>query len=175
MKRFLCLILALLMAVLSACHYRSGGDILEPVEFFYPRKSTGFIYGSDNGVITSEVREGAGHISDLNYLITMYLYGPQDDDLRSPFPVGCTLKGIRSEGDTLYIRLNETFTTIEGTELTLACAALAKTCLSMTDFTNICIDARSDEKTVSMTLDAESVLFADQTALEETVATENPQ
>ena len=58
MKRTLCLILILaVMLILLGCHYREGGEILEPVEFFYPRKSSSFIYGSSEGVIAPEVRE----------------------------------------------------------------------------------------------------------------------
>ena len=175
MKRILCLILALLSVILCGCHYAEGGDILEPVEFYYPRNSTSFVYGTDSGVIDYEVREASGHVGDLSYLLTMYLYGPQDEDLRSPFPAGCTLTSLRSEGDTLFITFSEAFTALENTELTLACAAVAKTCLSMTDFTNICIDAKSESRTVSILLNSESLLFADLTALEETAAQENPQ
>lgn len=175
MKRILCLILALLLVTLSGCHYRKGGDILEPVEFYYPRKSASFIYGTENGVLTAEIREASGHVDDLNYLLTMYFYGPQDDNLRSPFPAGCALRGIRVEDDTLYIRLSESFTTLEGTELTLACAALANTCFSITDFTSVCIDSKSDKRTVSMMLDKDSLLFADSTPLEEAASPENPQ
>ena len=175
MKRILCLILALLLITLSGCHYGKSGDILEPVEFYYPRTSRSFVYGTENGVITAEIREAAGHVDDLNYLLTMYFYGPQDDNLRSPFPAGCTLRGMCVEDDTLYIRLSESFTTLEGTELTLACAALANTCFSLTDFTRVCIDSRSDKKTVSMILDKDSLLFADTTPLEEAATPENPQ
>ena len=175
MKRVICLMLALLLLLLTGCQYNESGGILEPVEFYYPRKSASFIYGTENGVLTAEIREASGHVDDLNYLLTMYFYGPQDDNLRSPFPAGCALRGIRVEDDTLYIRLSESFTTLEGTELTLACAALANTCFSITDFTSVCIDSKSDKRTVSMMLDKDSLLFADSTPLEEAASPENPQ
>lgn len=171
MKRRHCLFLALLLAVsLPACHYSKSGDILEPVNFFYPRKTSSFVYGAADGVITPEVREGSGHIGDLNYLITMYLRGPQDESLRSPFPAGCTLKKIYTEGDTLYVRFSEEFAALENTELTIACAALAKTCLSMTDASHISIEAVGNGKNIHIVLDEDSILFADHSAFE----TQNP-
>ncbi len=162
MKRMLYLILTLTVILsLFGCHYREGGEILEPVEFFYPRKSTTFVYGSSDGVIAPEVREASGHRNDLPYLITMYLRGPQNDNLRSPFPAGCTLEEIRSDHDTLYIRFSSEFSTLENTEMTLACASLAKTCLAITDYKYIHINSQSDDKVFSIQLEAGNLLFAD--------------
>ena len=167
MRRFACLVLAALFAVLLlGCHYSESGDILEPVEFFYPRKTSAFAYGSADGIIDSEIREASGHIDDLNYLITMYLYGPQEPTMRSPFPSGCKLVNIRTEADTLYLHLCESFTSLENVELTIACTALARTCMSITDYQYVCIDATSGGKTVSLTLSADSVLFADNSAFD---------
>ena len=165
MKRVFCLFfIALMIVSFSACHYSESGDILEPVEFFYPRNTENFIYGSSDGVITAEIREASGHIGDLNYLLSMYLRGPQDASLRSPFPSGCRLEEIRAEENTLHVCLSREFSVLEGADLTLACVALAKTCLSMTDYVYICIDATSANRTVSMVLDAESMLLADHSA-----------
>lgn len=165
MKRTLSLMLVLLLVCsVCGCHYSDSGDILEPVEFFYPRRSTGFIYGSAEGVITSELREASGHVNDLNYLLAMYLRGPQDADLRTPFPTGCRPEKIYAEDGTLYIRLSAEFAAVENAELTLACAALAKTCFSLTAYDRVCIDSESEDKSVHMTLDAGSLLFSDHSA-----------
>jgi len=175
MKKLLSIILViLLVGTLLGCHYSESGDILEPVEFFYPRKSTSFVYGATDGVITSEIREASGHIGDLNYLLSMYLRGPQTATLRSPFPVGCRLEDIRAEDDTLNIRLSSEFASLDGTELTLACAGLAKTCFSISECAFICIDAVSDEKTISMVLHADSLMLSDYSAFEPQAA-EAPQ
>jgi len=176
MKRTLCLMLILLLiAGTCGCHYSDSRDVLEPVEFFYPRKSTGFVYGSADGVITSEIREASGHVGDLNYLLAMYLQGPQDAGLRSPFPAGCALEKVHTEDSTLYVRLSAEFAVLENAELTLACASLAKTCFSMTDFDHVCIDAASDEKSFHMTLDVDSVLYSDHSAFESPATEETPQ
>lgn len=173
MKRVICLMLSLLLlGGLFGCAYSESSDILKPVEFFYPRKSDSFIYGADDGVIASESREASGHTGDLHYLLSMYLRGPQDAHLRSPFPSGCRLESVRREGDTLYLVLSAELTALENLELTLACASLTKTCLALTDAQQVSISAASGSKTVSITLDADSLLMSDYSAFEAQPVTE---
>ena len=174
MKRILCLILTFLtLAVTAGCHYHDNGEFLEPVEFYYPRQSEHFAYGVQDGVLAAEMREASGHTDDLEYLIPMYLRGPQDATLRSPFPAGCTLEKIHYGGNTLCIVLSGEFTRLENTELTLACAALAKTCLSLTNMERIRIDSTLDEKIFSITLNMDSLLLADYSAFETMPAPES--
>lgn len=173
MKRIICLMLVLAFLLLSGCHYSESGDILEPVTFYYPRATDHFVYGAEDGVLAGEVREGSGHVGDLNYLITMYLRGPQDTTLRSPFPAGCKLEEVRSGGNTLCLVLSGEFSELENTELTLACAALAKTCLSLSGMKRLRIDSASGEKTFTITLDLDSLLLADYSAFEAAPAEES--
>ena len=173
MKRMLCLILVLVFLLLSGCHYSESGDILEPVEFYYPRETEHFVYGAQDGVLASEVREAAGHVDDLDYLIAMYLRGPQSEQLRFAFPAGCRLKEVRSGGNTLYVVLNGKFAEVENMELILACAALAKTCMSFSGMERIRIDAASAEKTFTITLSEDSLLLADYSAFEISSARES--
>ena len=174
-KQTICLILiALFLGSLFGCHYSESGDILEPVVFFYPRKPTSFVYGSNDGVITSEMREASGHTGDLDYLLSMYLRGPQDSELRTPFPKGCKLIDVQASNDILTVVLSAEFTTLENTELTLACAGLAKTCFALAEVQYVRVEAGAEERTVSMTLDESSLLLADYSAFEAQSATENP-
>ena len=173
MKRLICLMLALAFLLLSGCHYSESGDILEPVEFFYPRTTDHFVYGALDGVLAAEIREGTGHVGDLNYLIAMYLRGPQNENLRSPFPAGCRLEEVRSGGTILCIVLSDEFTELENAEQTLACAALAKTCLSLSGMERIRIDSASEDKTFSITLTLDSLLLADYSAFEASAAAES--
>ena len=166
MKRVICLMLALLLLLLTGCQYNESGGILEPVEFYYPRTSEGFLYGTDSGVFAAEAREASGHTGDLNYLISMYLHGPQSENLRSPFPADCTLEQVRAGGNTLNIVLSEAFMQLEGTELTLACAGLAQTFLPISGMQRIRIDSGAGEKTFTTTLYRDSLLLADFSAFE---------
>ena len=173
MKRAICLMLVLLFLVsLSACYYSESGDILEPVEFFYPRKPDHFVYGTEDGVLAAEVREGSGHIGDLYYLLSMYLRGPQDETLRSPFPEGCKLKDVRFEEDMLRIVLSAEFTTLENLDLTIACASLAKTSLSLSGTQRIQIYSVSDKKTLNITMEQDDLLLTDYSAFDVQTPTE---
>ena len=166
MKRIICLILTVVFLLLPGCHYSESGDILEPVEFYYPRTTKQFVYGTPDSVFAAEVREASGHVSDLSYLITMYLRGPQSENLRSPFPAGCKLEEIRRGGNTLCIVLSGEFAELESIEQIIACAALAKTCLPLSKMQRIRIDSATESKTFSITLTEDSLLLADQSAFD---------
>lgn len=167
MKRVITLILVVLLVVsMSSCHYSKSGDILEPVDYYYPRKTDAFIYGDAAGVITAEVREASGHIGDLKYLLTMYLRGPQAEGLYSPFPADCTLEEIYIKDDTLYLHFDSKFAKLQSMELTIACASLAKTCLSMTGLPYVCIQATSEEQDVQILLNEDALQFTDFSAFD---------
>lgn len=175
MKRAVCLLLALLLFVcFCGCGSSESSEISESVEFFYPRKSDSFLYGTESGALGCEVRDAAGRTGDLSYLLSLYLRGPQDTALRSPFPAGCKLVDAHTDGETLCVVLSGEFTAAENMELTLACASLARTCLGLTDAQHVRIEAMSESKTISITLDSNSLLLADDSALETQSATEMP-
>ena len=173
MKRLLCLIIAAaLAATLCACQLGSRSALLEPVEFYYPRNSVSFIYGSELGILDMELREGSGHTNDLTYLLSMYLRGPQNERMRNPFPAGCVLESVNWEDDTLHLTLSSEFTTLENMDLTIACAGLTKTCLAISDARLVRIKSASNQKAISITMDAESLLLTDYSAFEVDPVTE---
>ncbi len=175
MKRFLCLLLStLLLGSILGCHYNENGDILEPVEFCYLRNNDQFLYGTQSGVFGTEIREAAGHRDDVNYLLSMYMRGPQSSHLRSPFPTGCRLRDIRYNGSTICLVLTGELLTLTNTDLTLACAALSLTCLGLSDVTAVRIESVLDGKTFSITLDADSLLLAEENTMNTLPLTDEP-
>lgn len=175
MKRWFIMVFSLLLLLsVCGCHYNEQGDIREPVEFFYPRVSDSFLYGASDGVIAGEIREASGRVGDLNYLLTMYLRGPQSSGLRSPFPAGCKLSAISWEGSILWVSLSSEFAALENLELTLACASLAKTCFSISSAAAVRLMAESETQTVSMTVSPDDLWLADYSAFETLSATEEP-
>ena len=173
MKRIFCLFLVLVAAVsMCACSFGNRSTLLEPVEFIYPRKSADFVYGTDQSIFDTEFREASGHREDLNYLLSMYLRGPQADHLRSPFPTGCTLESVSCEEETLHLILSREFVLLENTELTIACAALTKTCLSLADVQQVHIEATGYQKSINIILDADSLLLSDYSTFEAAPVTE---
>ena len=90
MKRIQCLLLAAaLLLTLVGCTLSHKPE--HPVRFYFLRAADRYEYGSVDGVVTYEERDAAGYERDLRYLLTLYLQGPVDEGLRSPFPADCRL------------------------------------------------------------------------------------
>lgn len=132
MRRILILcILGCLVLNLAGCSF--GSQLKEPVPFYYTRDGENYVYGEADGVITSEEREASGHTADLEYLLSLYLSGPLDEDLVSPFPEGTQLESIDRDSSGLIILLNDSFSQLSGMELTVACACISATCFALVD------------------------------------------
>lgn len=159
MRRCIAILLTLSLSVcLFGCSF-SG--IKEPVEFYYPRRQADLALSPEDGAIVSEMREASGHRSDLYYLLSLYLQGPLDSKLVSPFPAGTRLVEVRSEDSVLHVTLNEAFAGLTGLDLTIACACLAKTCLSMSGAEQVHIETAPSTTGdfIDLTLDRDSLLL----------------
>lgn len=120
MKRFACIVLLLLLFAGCAMELESG------VTFYYPRKS--YIYNAADGVIASETREASGHLTDMQYLLTLYLQGPMDADLEEAFPTDTTLLSVKLEDTQLLVELSDTTEAMTDARFSLACTCLTLTC-----------------------------------------------
>lgn len=159
MKRLLIL---LLCASFLLCGCESGQHKYEePVTFYYPRSELSF--GKPDGVIGSETREAAGKTTDPAALLAEYLRGPDSDGLRSPFPSGTAIEEMAQEGNVLKLRMNDPFSRLSGMKLTVACACLARTCLSLTDCQSvqIIINGTTPETQRIITMDEQALLLMD--------------
>ena len=158
MKKSIALLLVLAITLsLAACASSSA------VTYYYVRNEDEYLYGVSDGVMVGESREAAGHVDDLRYLLILYLHGPVSDNLTSPFPAGTKLVELTREGGALTVQLTSIFTVLEGTDLTLACACLARTCFALTDAQSVTILSMGLE-TVSMTLERDDLLLMDDSA-----------
>ena len=164
MKRTLCFLL-MLSLVLTGC--AMGMDRWkEPVTFYYLRdhaNADNYEAFFNEGAIGSEIREGTGHRNDLNYLLSMYLQGPMDVQLKSLFPTGCQITDIRTANRDLTITFNAALFQLNDMELTIAGACLAKTCMELADVDRVHIQAHAlDGKLLfSRIFTADSLLLAD--------------
>lgn len=172
MKRLLSIVLIVLLCCpLFACS-TFGTGIKDPATFYYPRSIV--TYGVENSVIASEYREAAGHANDPHYLISLYLRGPMDDGLVSPFPTGTSLIGFYQEDRVVYLTLSDAFASLSGLDLSVACACLCKTCFDLCDADRVEIRAESAllGKTQTITMTRDSILLHDNSA--ESVSASNP-
>lgn len=107
----------------------------EPATFYYRRSDT--VYGTSDGIITGEVREIAGTNGDLGAILALYLKGPESPGLESPFPRDAAVLEWAMEGDTLTLTMTDSFSAINGVELTIACSCITKTVLALTDVSQV--------------------------------------
>ena len=160
MRKIIALALAILLMVsLTGCI-----DTGDTATFYYTRFEDSYLYGMDNAVIAGEYRDIAGHSGDLKYLLTLYFHGPTTEYLRSPFPSGMVLRSVEQVGSAIHVELSASLTMLTGTDLTLACACLARTCFSLTDAQSVTITSEG-LGFVSMTLTRDSLLLVDDTPI----------
>lgn len=125
MKRVIVvMMLILFLFSLLGCRTRNS-DFIEPVNFYYCNNLDS--KEDFENVFVAEVREGAGFADNRPALLSLYLSGPQDDHLVSPFPAGTTIISVKKDGDSLQIVFSDHLAQLTGLQLTLA-----TTCISMT-------------------------------------------
>ena len=157
--------LILLSLLLGGCSI-ANHDIKEPVVFYYlqscnrPEEYKDYF---SEGAIGFESREASGHRDDLYYLLSMYFRGPLDSQLVSPFPAGCTVVKVLSNGQEVTVNLNAAAADITDLDLTLEIACLAKTCMALTDATTVHIESRGIDDSVlfQYTVTADMLLWED--------------
>ena len=149
MKRILPFILLILLCF-SACAKEE-----KSIRFYYPKAE--FDYQSEQSILGSEIREAPGHEENLSYLLALYLEGPVDQDLISPFPRKSAVEEYRFSDQTLEIIMNERFADMDDLQHTIASACIAQTFFELTDAEQIIIkytSVRYGSKTISLTKDS---------------------
>ena len=137
MNKLICLLLVVgLILSLCGCSY---DGIQEPVSFYYRNIEND--YSSEHVVIAPELREASGHRHDPEYLLNLYLHGPSDPFLMSPFPEGTKLIKCKIQDNVLSVQLSNQISKMNDLDLTLACACIAKTCFSIADVSKVQITA----------------------------------
>ena len=162
MKRKLSILLSLcLILTLCGCLAQTQANKEGCVEFFYPRQTASIAEHPSGGVLVGETRDVGEKQGDLEALLALYLRGPQSSPLRSPFPSGCHVESLNFEEGTLHVTLDESLAKLEGMDLTVACACLAKTCLALTDAeaVHIACDSSDSASSVNLTFRQDSLLL----------------
>lgn len=132
------------------------------IVFYYPRVK--FIYGQEDGVISSELRDIQNRANDTSYVIRLYLNGPVSDELYSPFYSDTTLFSAERVDDTLYLTLSgKEISQKSQLQNTIAFACLAKTCFSLTDVSEIHINTliRENSGLPAMVFDKDNLILWD--------------
>ena len=107
MKRLMTAILLITM-LLSLCACVQEEQMVAPVSYYYlrsPLPNGEVIHGSADSVILADIRESAGRENDYDYLLKIYLTGPQDARFQSPFPRNTFLMNFKLEDGTATLVL----------------------------------------------------------------------
>lgn len=160
MKKCAFFLVLVLLLGLCSCTGRPTAPTV-PVLFYYPRSE--IRYRQDDGVITAEQREAAGHEDDFSYLFQSYLQGPDSQELSMPFPKGLTLDNYLMTDTHLYITLTGGLESLSGIELTVACACIAKTCFALTgvEYVEISTPEASPDSFRTITIRADALFLED--------------
>lgn len=162
MKRCTALILCLLL-FLGGCSFKETGENL--TAFYYCR--TDYVYGDAYGVVAPELREVSAGTADLKNLLSLYLVGPLDEGMASPFR-GFKLISAEMEDSQLVIELVSFDKTITDARFSLACACMTMTCLELTQaeqVTILCGDR-------SVTMHRDNLLLLDTVTSTQTITEE---
>ena len=142
MKKWICAALVLsLILNLSACGLFSGRD-KDTCVFYY--EQVDYQYGESDAVICGEARDNTGHVTDLQYLLSLYMLGPVSTELRSPFPVGMQVLDVSVRLDLIRVTVSEELNTLTDSRRTLALACLAMTGLELSGQDSIVIVCGDD-------------------------------
>ena len=134
MKRFMIVLLTVCL-ILSGCSF--GGEwIKEPVTFYYVREN----YQKDmEQVLSSEVREAAGHRDDLSYLLALYSMGPSNDGLLSLLPKNTSIIPTERTNYSIALTLSENTQNMTDADFTLASACIAMTCMDLMEIQQVTV------------------------------------
>lgn len=159
MKRIISLTLLLLLLLTGCSSGENGG-----ISFYYCRDPEQYQYFSQDGVIRAESRDLMAHRHDLQYMIGLYLAGPMEEGLVSPFTRSTRLLSAKKDGGTILIELSDHSSTMSDSEFTLACACLTLTCMEFTPCEEVTVVSGSR----SITMDADNLLLYDTLPQQET-------
>ena len=138
MKKFLCLILSLLLLpVLPGCR---SPELQSPGQFYYYRTDTHFS-GTD-GVLAPETRELFGIEDDPDAILALYCQGPLSRELENPLPSDCPAPAYSLQDGILRLHFSRDFAQLSGLELTVAAGCLARTLLPLTGADTLVLTAQ---------------------------------
>lgn len=123
MKRLLTLILAALL-LFTGCGFTAGesGDS-QYMNFYYCVEGTDQL--SSALAVKAERRQNA--FVTLGQVMASYLAGPEDEQLRAPFPEGTEMLSVHDGDSGIELTMSGSFFTVEGIEFSIEAYCLGKT------------------------------------------------
>lgn len=125
MRRFAALFLSLVMLLGFAGCSTKGDTRINPITFYY--KNTDLRYNSEAKVLYGRDVDLENDQIPISEVVSLYLEGPDETFLESPFPPNARLEQAVWTGDLLKLTLSDEFNSLTGLDRTLAMACLTLT------------------------------------------------
>lgn len=161
MKRFVIVMILLALVIgMSGCMQKNE-DFVNPVSFYYCND----ISSKDDfeHVFVPELREGAGYWDNKPALLSLYLTGPENEDLVTPFPAGLSIISVQHDNGQVRVVLSDQFADLTGLDLSIACTCLGMTVLEL--YGCDCVEISAEHKPLgeqkSIIITADMVVLAD--------------
>lgn len=146
MKRMTALFLAtLLLAVtLTACTNPAApmSQMLNPADLYYCK--TEVCHGIEDGVIGAQTVDLGETPPELDRFLQVYLSGPTEQTLESPFPTNTEVQSVTAANNTVTVQLGGAYAELSGIQATVADACLARTLLDYTGAEKILLTVADD-------------------------------
>ena len=140
-------------------------EIQDAVVFYYLRADiqSDRTYGDSDSVFVPELQASLTRKNSISYYIALYLNGPSDSRLHSPFPKNLMLQSVYREKNELFVIFSDNLASLSGMDLTKACACLALTCFNLSDAQTHTIQPQSStlETAVSFTVSRDDLVLED--------------
>lgn len=108
-------------------------------------KAANISYGTADGVIIPYQLDATNHENDTIYLLNAYFANIVSDDYDATFPRSTRLISLERDGLTAKITLNDEFAKLTGLKLSIACACLTQTVISLTGCQEVIISAEHSQ------------------------------
>lgn len=129
MKRIFLMFLGVSI-LLAGCASLKATQKKEYINFYYLQSD--FDSKEDSGIFWEQPHPAKAY-NDTKALLSSYLQGPSDTDCKSPFPEDTTLLSYKCQNDVAYLTLSNSFKSLSGYDLTIACSCIAKTVFGIED------------------------------------------
>lgn len=141
MKRILAFLL-LICGILTSTGCQSKPEQPQNTVTVYYKAST-IEYGTADGVIIPFQLDATGHEGDIAYLLNYYFANLPSEECAVTFPSFTRLVSLERDGLTAKITLNDEFAELTDLNLSIACACLTQTVISLTGCQEVIISAES--------------------------------
>lgn len=162
-KRLFILFLVMTLLLCVGCKQKTESP-QDPVGVYYKRAQVSF--GASDSVISLAYIDAAGRKTDIEYLLNLYLANETGEEHARTFPKGTTLISIKMDALTAKIVLSDSFADLTGIDLSIACACLTQTVISLTNCQEVIISANNAKLDGQnfITLSQDSYLLLDESS-----------